>query len=496
MELPSTLDQSLSFCSSTENDEGLFKILHRNPPQLIQFIAEACEDETWVLAHSVFFKRGLQWLTEQFFQDRLLMEFAQLAARALRKHYNKFKELVPLNLTLKLKDRELQVNSLLLGSSSEYLRETIRRECRDKKHNYLMLKEVPYSMMSTVIEFVNEGTHLSLYHKEKNEIYKTLNLAMLWDLRALSDSCQEFLVSFIDRDNVISTMLKAHQRGRGILRKACFEYINDLKLNCRFEERRMEDLAFEFIKFTENSMEIFNQSKEEITHLIFSGNTIEEAEFVIVINACPKLICLDISGTVNFSENLKEVPDRIRKLEARACFWMTNQGLKTLIQTLPNLNELTLSSSVKIDFEGWGRLKDLKELRSLDLTRCSQIQDEDLRLILQASPELIALTLEECRSIGDAGFLDIPVFNNGFVNLNFARTFISSLPLIEIATKCDLLTSLNIMRCEYVNADGIKDVVRVAKNLREINISGCDVSQQFVQELRKIKPYLKIISDF
>lgn len=494
MQLPALLPKSLEFAAQASDDAALFEALIKEPPQLIKFLVRACADETWAEQHAPFMTQALTWVNQQFYQDKLLMSFAQRVAKVIREHYAVMSGYLPKNLTLKLKERDLQMSSLLLGSSSEYLRELLRRECRDRRKTTLLLKEIPYSLFEVVEEFVTLGEYKELVRKGRKEVLQILRLAMLWQLDELSEGCQDTLKLYITRENVFETLLRSHNKQRLRLRQACFDFVNDLHSGYRFEDRGSESLAFEFLEFTENSLEAFHQVSKKITHLIIGGGLPAEEPFLRVLKECPKLFCLDLSRTNEFYDVFQELPKNLSELELSACLWLNNEALEKLIDLCPQLTRLKLQSDVKLDAGGWAHLKKLEILRSLDLTRCSQIGDADLALILQACPELIVLNLEDCRSLTDSGFNALPTYKSDLTSLSLARTWISDLPLIELATKSDLLTTLDITRCENLTAVGITEVARHCKNLRELNITSCDISPESIAEIRKMRPYLKLIN--
>ncbi len=493
MELPALLHKSLQYCSEASEDQILFKLLVAHPPHLIKFLERACEDETWAEMHPQFMQAALSWVTEQFYQDHLLMSFAQRIAKAVRNHYETVMPFLPLNLKVKLKDSQLSISGLMFASSSEFLREMCRRECRDRNIRELFLQEISWSVFNAVEEYILKGSTFDLALKDKQELIRILNIAAKWDLKELSRECQIQLKKYLTQENVVETLLKAIKNNREELKTFCCNFINDFKLGCRVENRGPETLAFEFFEFTENSMGIFNQVKEVVTHLVCGGSLTEEIDFTKVVNQCPKLICLDISRSNNFSQYLKEIPEDLQELDVGACSWMTNDNFQNLVGFCPALSKLTLTSNIKVDFEGWGALKKLPALHSLDLTRCSQVGDEELKIILEAAPELVSLSLEECRGISDAGFIDIPNFNSQLTYLNLARTYISDLPLIEISSRCKMINTLNLTRCERLSDKAIEKSISLINNLHELIIIQWKASKSTIKEIKKMKPYLNLV---
>jgi hypothetical protein len=438
-------------------------------------------------------RKALAWVTEEFFQDRLMMEAAQKVSQSIREHYPALNLYLPLNLTLKLANKDITANSLLYSSSSEYLRERIRRECRDMKRKIFFLNDLSFEIFEPIHQFITRGETSDLYRFERKDLIKILNIAMLWELEELSTACQNQIKNYITRENMFEVVIKAHLKRRGVLRNACFDYINSYKLGFRLENRGLEALTFEFIDFNENSKEAFEKLREFITHLVCSGKLTEEEDFAKVVVGCPYLICLDISRSRSFSEHFKSIPESLQELEAGACQWMNDEALKALITQCPNLTRFVLTSDVSITFEGWGSLNKLEQLHVLDLTRCSQVRDEELLIILQAAKDLVNLSLEECRAITDIGFLDLPNYNSQFTHLNLARTAISDQPLIELASKCPELITLNLTRCDNITSIGAIEFVRNAPKLKELNLTSCDISRITLKEIGKIRPFLKII---
>lgn len=494
MLMPSLLPDNLQFCEKAASQIDLFEILVRRPPDLILFLEIASRDEFWAEANPEFMQKAVVWAHTQFFQDHLLMEFAQRLAKVFREHPSSVKAHLPLNITIKLKDKDIPINTLFYGSSSEYLHGLIRLECRDRRAKNLYLKDYTYDFFSVVDEYIQQGNLDSVYVKDKDTVVKILELALIWDLQELSQACQVFLKKWISRDNIFETLLTAHKKGWYSLRSDCFEYVNFLSLDMRFVDSPPERLAFEFLRFTESSMEVFNKFRHYITDLIFSGTTTDDEQFSKTVNKCPHLICLDISYSKSFTDFLKDIPSNLEELVLSACNWLNNEKFTFLMQICPNLTKLVLQSIVELNFEAWGVFQKMPKLRTLDLTRCSQIGNEDIRLILQASETLISLTLEECRGITDIGFFEIPKLGQKMTALNLARTNISDQPLIEIGNQCPDLNYLDLTRCEKITEKGLLETVRAARNLRELNISLCDIPNTAIAKIKAMRPYLKLIN--
>ena len=195
-----------------------------------------------------------------------------------------------------------------------------------------------------------------------------------------------------------------------------------------------------------------------MTDLVFGQDLAEEEQFSKAIKLCPKMVCLDIGHSDAYTDQMKEIPRLLPELSAPACPWLNDSALTALVKTCPNLRKLILTSDSKIGAEGWAALKHLVLLRELDVTRCGQIGDEELKLILEACSGLVSLEMEDCRGVSDKGFFEIPKLNPRLTHLNLARCNINDAGLVELLNKSRSLNYLNLTRCERLTERSIKEI--------------------------------------
>ncbi|MCE5316417.1 MAG: hypothetical protein LLG04_03515 [Parachlamydia sp.] len=493
MQLPMLLPKQLTYCESAKEDEELYNLLLRSTPDLVLFLETACADETWVSRHSNFMSKAIAWFTLQFFQDRLDMDLARRASKAIRNHFHAINPYILLNLLLKLKDKDLQISSLLYGSSSETLRELIRRECRDMKKMLFKLPDVGSTPFIVIDQYVRTGETQEVIRKDREIVTQILEQAKRWDLKELSDVCEDFLKRYITRVNMVEMLLESHLKGWQRLRDACFEYISNLKIGLRFPSRERDRLAFEFLEFNDNSLALFDKVRQHVTDLICGQDLAEEEQFGKVVKMCPKMLCLDIGHSDGFTDQMKEIPRLLQELSIPASPWLDDEPLKALIQICPHVRKLVLTSDSKIGAEGWGDLQKLTKLRELDVTRCGQIGDQELALILEACSSLVSFFMEDCRGVSDKGFFEIPRLNTRLIHLNIARCNINDAALVELATKCRNLVYLNLTRCDRITERGIQVFISEASALRTLDLTHCNIPKGVIEELNRRRPYLKVM---
>lgn len=492
MDLPALLPEKLYFTRGIRDDDALLSLLIKNPPDFIDFFEFACGDETWSEAHQVFTQKALTWLTEEFFWDRLLMEFAEKAAHSIRQHIHILDPFLPKNLTLVVEREKVEVNSLLWGTGSESLRTLIRRECRDKNVTVLPLEDIEKFTFIQIAEFLKTNQVKQLWKKEKPEVIRILHQATEYRLTGLMMLCEDILKRYIEKANVVEMLLKAHKESWLYLKEECINYFNHLDVGIKFEMAQPPIFIIEFIDFREMAIEIFDKVCCDVTHLIFSNHLTEHASFSEIINRCPSLICLDISRSRMFSDRLFDIPEDLQELNVSKCSWLTNKNLPKLLALCPNINKISLASNVQLGYPGWGALRKLPRLVSLDISCCHQVTDQDFKVILRASPKVKSFNMEECQALSDEAIYELIRSHSHVTDVNLSRCQITDAALVELAVNCKSLTNLNLTRCLGITEKGILKTVRYAKALQEIDLSKCKIPNVTFDAIRQITPFLKV----
>lgn len=493
MDLPALLPKELKYTSVAETNRNLFNILIKNPQDFIVFFEYATDDETWSEKHSEFMTEAIQWMTNRYFQDKFMVEMAHRAIAKIREHYYILDPFVPKNLTFLLNGSKNEVSSLMWGGSSEYLRNMIRQECRDRNTKTLELEDVTPEVFDQVEEYIKTGDVKGLLSKEKDEILDVLHQATEWGLLGLMELCQGNIKKYISRSNVIEILIEAHDERWQLLKDFCIDFINDLDVGVQLDKTSQEILAMEFLNFREDAMEIFEAMRFNITHLICGHNLTDEAGFSDVINRCPSMVCLDISRTRSFTDRLLDIPDPLEELDISKCEWLTNKNFKKMIEICPNLIKILLASNAQLNYSTWAMLKDLRRLEKLDISRCYQIKDVDFKLILQACRNVTHFYLEECTGLSDNAFLELGKNIPNLTDLDASRTNISDSGLIDLMMRCKHLITLRVNHCTNFTRKGILDAVHNAPNLKILDITKCGTTEETLTKIKKARPFLELI---
>lgn len=491
MKLPALLPEELSYCEEAQDDAFLLQILADKPVHLVLFFETACGNETWSLNHLLFMRQAILWLIEKDLDNHLEPIFLKQCASAIQAHYHVLKKATPLNVTCV----GTQSNSLLLSAASPYLRNALLAEKREDHTITLELPEMTPFIMEQIVEETHTGKVADLWRHSEKQVYSVLERASALDLQGLSKIAQKILKRYLNRVNIFERLLHAHQNRWLILKKEAIAFLNAQNFGITSRDARPEALQLEFTDFTDRALSTFALLKSEITHLHFTENLAEEPPFLELITACPKLQSLNLKISDTFSDQLLKLPATFTSLNLASCPWLTDQHLAAILKTLPQLEKLSLASNPQIGFQGWASLHVLPKLTVLDISRCHQIGDEEFKLLMRACPKIIDLVMPECTRITESGFSMLAHTLKELRTLDLSRCAVPLSALVEIATQCPHLTELNLTRSTALSERELKEGVRHAGTLRKLILREFPISEETLSAIHRQFPLLEVVTD-
>lgn len=164
--------------------------------------------------------------------------------------------------------------------------------------------------------------------------------------------------------------------------------------------------------------------------------------------ALPKLNSLDLTGCSQFNEDdlvhLAQMKN-LKNLTLAGCNRIGKVGLTNLFNLIPNLEMLDLTSCSQVDDEILSSLQNIYQLKHLILTACSNFTDAGMHELAKLE-NLESLILDQCPQISDVGLRNIS-FGLGFRKL----------------------TQINLINCPLVTKDGVSFLKKTLKQLEHIN---------------------------
>lgn len=385
MDLPSLLPHSLGYTQSAQNARDLIEVLATRPADFITFVEFACDDETWSENHKDFIRGAIHWLTSRYLQDKLPLEHAQRAVKAIQPHIQITRSLLDRNLTFDVEGELFQENSLMWAAASDDLHDWIRHESFEKNQHQIRLEQVPLTIFPKIEEYIETGTIESLAHLAANEIIAILRVSTEWGLRDLMIVCENLLKKYVTEENATSNLIEATAQDWKEFKESCVQFINDERLGVRLESKELHQLFFEFENYKVKSLKLFEALRGIITHLGFTGS-----EFENVSSQCPKLLGISLAQTSEFKSGFLEFPSTIKVLDLSKCEWLTAEHLTEIFKQYPQIKELNLAYNKHLTYREWSTLYELKNLQILDISQCN-VGDEERKIITQAAQNLIVI---------------------------------------------------------------------------------------------------------
>ncbi len=476
MQLPDLLPKELHFVSKAASDEALFAMLSPQTALLTDFFENACEDETWCQKHALFFSRAIDWFTEGFFRHTLSRSFASRVVKAMQKHFRGLQNIIPKSLIV----NNMPMNKLMVGLSSEVLFYRIGETLplNVALDHFLLYKQ-----------FIEMNYASDLWKYNLEELLALHTEAKQLGLSGFMDCLADTMKRYLTRENVVGLLILGHDELWESLKDHCIDCLNRLEEDAQLRKYSVDELAFEFLAFSPFSWNLFSQLKSRITHLICSGSLTEEPDFGSALQQCPKITSLDVTLSESLSPYFIDLPKLI-ELNLSMCGWLNGQTIKSI--DCLEIKILKLKSNTHLKYTFWQSLMRFKALESLDISRCLQVGDEEIKIIGSALPGLKELYLQECTALSDIGFTSLARQCPQLIFVDFGRTALGDQALLEFASYCPQLYELRLVRCEQVTERGIAETLRLARNLGKLDLTRCFFTKALVESLRKKHPYVEI----
>lgn len=209
-------------------------------------------------------------------------------------------------------------------------------------------------------------------------------------------------------------------------------------------------------------------------------HTLTDAALSALANSCRNLVCLKVEScdmvTEKSLDQLGSYCLQLKELDLTDCCGVNDEGLKYLSRC-SELSCLKLGLCVNITNRGLAYIaRSCTKIIELDLYRCTGIGDDGLAVLLTGCKKMTKLNLSYCSGLTDRGMQYIGHFEDlselemrGLVN-------ITSTGLTAIAAGCQSLSDLDLKHCNKIDDSGFWALGYYSRNIRQINMSYCAVS--------------------
>ena len=451
MDMPFLLTKDLLYLRALEDDNHLYQTLVQKIDHFVFFVEIACNDSFWANDHINFLQKSISWLTEQFSNGKLSLDYAKRLQKLAHLHYEDFPEMFIKDFEVRIGKNIYKVNILLFAMGSKIFHEYVRYFCMDLHKKMITIEDYSDAYFAEILEYIHSGTVADLWKREMVELLEIIRVTSEWKIYGLSSAASEVFTKYLNKNSAIQYIKLAQKEGLSNLKYALMDFLNSLELGLELYKKNPEYLGFRFNEYGYGVVEIFEELNEIITHLSFRSSLIDKSVVEKAILTTPKLIALDLADTTTFPLDISILPLKLIDIDLSVCSWLNFNELESIFKTCPQLLFLKLKHNIQLTHKSWEKLNLLKALESLDVELCHQLKDEDLILIALSCPSLRKINLEGCSLLTDQSFVEFAKNLPLLESINLCSTSISDSALSELIFHCPRLKEIKIDRCKRVS---------------------------------------------
>ncbi|XP_022969433.1 F-box/LRR-repeat protein 3 isoform X1 [Cucurbita maxima] len=261
---------------------------------------------------------------------------------------------------------------------------------------------------------------------------------------------------------------------------------------------------------TQLSSAFFNVISVHSKYLVELGlskcNGVTDANIIQLITRCIGLKVLNLTCCHSITDvaisSMASSCQKLMSLKLESCNMITERSLDRLGLYCSLLEELDLTDCCGVNDKGLECLSKCSQLLSLKLGLCTNITDTGLIKIARNCKRIYELDLYRCLGIGDAGLEALSTGCKRLTKLNLSYCNkvtdrgiecvgqleelcsleirglqnVTSVGLTAVAFGCKRLVDLDMKQCQNVDDSGFWALGSYARNLRQLNVGCCGVS--------------------
>jgi F-box and leucine-rich repeat protein 2/20 len=311
-----------------------------------------------------------------------------------------------------------------------------------------------------------------------------------------ADSLAKIIVAagpFIKDLNLRGCVQVEHYKRAEVVVKACRNLINATLEGCR--------------NFQKHALHSLLRTNEKLAHLNLTGLTaVTNATCKIIAESCPQLEMFNVSWCARMDargiQSVVEGCTRLKDLRAGEIKGFDSLEVSNALFTTNNLERLVLSGcadlndrALKVMIHGVDPeidiLTDLpvvptRKLRHLDLSRCSNVTSQGIKVLGHFVPQLEGLQISGCTAVTDAGLEPILATTPRLTHLELEDLAeLTNSLLSEHLAKAPCasrLEHLSVSYCENLGDTGMLPVIKNCTRLKSIDLDNTRISDLVLAE--------------
>lgn len=465
MDLPVLLPKELNVLEELNEEEAIIQFLLKFPDKIIIFMDHALRDISWSYEHLSFLQKLFLICTKKFREGSFAYFHAMALKDKLYSNQEILEKIINNDIVIWIEKEFYPINSLLFATSSELFYEYFRFQCLENRKKTIHLEEKIFNF-EIIQKFIQNGVILDLWKLEKEKLLELLLTASDLKIARFVTQIAEIYYRYLDEESSKKLLKLSLEEQIPQLSEICIKYINIFYTSFFLYLKSDYRLGFGFKEFIESSEENFQEFLKYITDLSFTKLKLEKESIFPYIQKIKNLRGLILSETSPQFNDFRDLPESILEIDLSMCYWLTPQIFEQIIESCPNIRDLFLKRNTHLNLAFWNVFLKFSHLDNLDLGRCYQITDDDLKLITKSINFILKISLEGCNKITDISIIDLVKKFHGIIDLNIAGTEITDSALVEIGYHCPNLEVIHLEKCKNVTDLGIQQLKKMCKKLK------------------------------
>ncbi|XP_054752126.2 F-box/LRR-repeat protein 7-like [Lytechinus pictus] len=261
-------------------------------------------------------------------------------------------------------------------------------------------------------------------------------------------------------------------------------------------------------RLSDKTLELIAHRCPELLHVELMGcHLISNAAIFQIVSRCPNLDYLDISGCKQVDcMNLPVEPAtsdpkdflkqriNLRHLDMSDCSLLDDNGLRTIATNCPTLVNLYLRRCIGVTDIGVQYVTtQCLMLKEVSLSDCPRVTDCAMRELAKLEYHLRYLSVAKCELVTDMGVYAIAkhCYKLRYLNVR-GCVLVSDKSLEALSRGCSRLRSLDAGKCPLITDHGLVSIATNCQSLRKLSLKGClHVTDQVIEVLAQVCPDLQ-----
>ncbi|OAY24233.1 F-box/LRR-repeat protein 3 isoform X1 [Manihot esculenta] len=274
-------------------------------------------------------------------------------------------------------------------------------------------------------------------------------------------------------DESLSFLVKSHKDLRKLditcCRKITYDSINNITSSCTsLTSLRMESCSL----VSRKAFVLFGQRCQLLEELDVTDNEIDD-EGLESISRCTKLFSLKLGICLNITDDglryIGSSCSKLKDLDLYRSTGITDVGITAVAVGCPALEIINLAYNDKATDASLRSLSTCLNLRALEIRGCRRVSSEGLSAIATGCRKLMVLDLKKCFNINDNAMLPLAQFSKNLKQINLSYCSVTDVGLLAL-TGFNCLQNMTILHLRGLTPNGLAAALLACGGLTKVKL--------------------------